>query len=120
MVQFKSMNQITKEELGKKIRDLREKNDKSQEELGKFLNRSHAAVSDIERGKTDLSVSDLTKISQFFEVSVETFLSPNSTPSSISFSHSRIELGLSDEEREKILKSREEFRKKAKEAQKNK
>lgn len=114
------MTQLTKEELGKKIRDLREKNHKSQEELGNHLNKSHAAVSDIERGKTDLSVSDLTKISQFFEVSMETLLSPNTSHTLNYFSHSRAEMGRSDEEKNKILKAREEFRKKAREAQKSK
>ena len=65
---------ITKEEIGAKIRKFRQKTGKSQEELGKALSRSHAAVSDIERGITDLSVSDLSTIANFFGVSITEFL----------------------------------------------
>ena len=112
------MTQTEREELGRKIRDLRTRNGKSQEELGKFLDKSHAAVSDIERGKSEMSVSDLTKISQFFEVSVESFLNTNIyLLNPMSFSHSRAEIGISNEDRLKMLRAREEFRKKAMEAQ---
>ena len=71
---------MTKEEIGNKIRELRLKTGKSQEELGRALSRSHAAVSDIERGKTDLSVTDLYTIANFLDVSVTEFLE-NNTPS---------------------------------------
>lgn len=115
------MSQINKGDLGRKIRDLRFKNNKSQGDLGDFLGKSHAAVSDIERGKTDLSVSDLTKISQFFEVPIEALLQPESlTPYYGSFSHSRTEIGVPEEDKIKILKAREEFRRKAKELKQQK
>lgn len=65
---------ITKDELGSKIRELRQKTGKSQEDLGKVLGVTHAAISDIERGKTDLTVTDLSKIANFFEVPVTEFL----------------------------------------------
>lgn len=65
---------MTKEELGVKIRAIRTQRNISQEALGKVLNRTHAAVSDIERGKTDLSVSDLYIIANFFGVPVTEFL----------------------------------------------
>lgn len=67
---------ISKEELGIKIRQLRIAKGKSQEELGAALNRSHAAVSDIERGKTGLTVQNLFTISQFLDVPVTEFLTP--------------------------------------------
>ena len=116
------MAQLSKEELGNRIRDLRVINNKSQEDLGGALGKSHAAVSDIERGKTELSVTDLTKIAQFFDVPVEMLISTDSTSPSYSlvFSHSRAEIGLSNEEKGKVLKAREEFRKKAREMQKAK
>lgn len=110
------MNTLPKEELGRKIRDLRSRNGKSQEDLGVFLGKSHAAISDIERGKTELSVTDLGKIAQFFDVSVETLLSPATSsyyPSS--FSHHRADHGMSEEDRKKMQKAREEFIKKARE-----
>lgn len=112
---------ISKEEIGKRIRDLRSKEGKSQGDLGKYLGKSHAAVSDIELGKTDLSVTDLTKLAQFFDVSVETLISPNNPFSMIfSFSHSRAEIGANEKEKTDILKAREEFRKKARKMQESK
>ncbi len=59
---------LTKEEIGKRIREYRVKKGKSQAELGKALEHSHAAVSDIETGKTDVSATDLALIAQFLEV----------------------------------------------------
>lgn len=116
------MTQLSREELGNRIRDLRALNNKSQEELGTALGKSHAAVSDIERGKTELSVTDLTKIAQFFDIPIEMLISASTTTPSYSpaFSHSRAEIGLSNEEKDKVLKAREEFRKKAREMQKGK
>ena len=52
---------LTKEELGKKIRDLR-------------VRKSIAAVSDIERGKTSVSVEQLDAIAQVLGVSVNDIL----------------------------------------------
>jgi transcriptional regulator with XRE-family HTH domain len=102
--------------LGERIRNLRIKNNKSQEDLGRALDKSHATVSDIERGKTELAVTDLAKIAQFFDVPIETLVSPEISPSiPFSFSHSRAEIGLDDNERKEILKAREEFYKKARE-----
>lgn len=95
---------LTKEELGNKIRELRLKTGHSQEELGRALDRSHAAVSDIERGKTDLSVSDLYTIAKFFGVSVTEFLEndPNQTPPT--FIHSRDAKDITPEEQKMATK----------------
>ena len=62
------MNQLSKEALAKKIRRLRESAGKSQGELGLVLGKSHASVSDIERGITELTVKDLTIIADFLGV----------------------------------------------------
>ncbi len=66
---------ITKDELGAKIRQLRIEKGKSQEALGAALGRTHATISDIERGKTDVTVRDLYVIANFLEVPVTEFLS---------------------------------------------
>lgn len=78
-----------KQDLGAKIRQLRLKHKKSQEELGKALDRSHAAVSDIELGKTDLSVRDLTIIAGFFNAPITTFLEEQPQKSFPAFSQNR-------------------------------
>ncbi len=71
---------MTKDEIGAKIKQLRNQRGISQDELGKALDKSHAAISDIERGKTDLAVSDLYSIAKFFDVSVTEFLENQQTP----------------------------------------
>ena len=64
---------ITKDVLGARIRELRKKAGKSQKELGDAINKTHAAISDIERGKTDLSVRDLSVFAEFLNVSISFF-----------------------------------------------
>lgn len=118
MIQSLYMAQLSRDEIGKKIRDLRAKNNKSQEDLGNHLSKSHAAISDIERGKTELSVSDLNKIAQFFDVPAETLLysqQPQSPYYSGTFSHHRADRGMSEDDKTKMQKAREEFIKKARE-----
>lgn len=102
-----------REEIGQRIKDLRTKQNISQEALGKFLGKSHAAISDIERGKTELSVSDLSLIANFLKVDIDEILNP-SIPRPIStFGHSRADRSMSPEEHDKMKRAREEFRNKA-------
>ena len=58
------MDMVTSEELGKKIREAREAAGLSQQQLGSMLNpkRSHAAVSDMERGVTRVGATDIAQI----------------------------------------------------------
>lgn len=61
---------------GEKIRCLRQKNGWSQTELGSRMDRprTHAAISDIERGVTEISFYDLMDLCSIFGVSVMYFL----------------------------------------------
>lgn len=68
------INPLTKDELGKKIKELRIQKGVSQSKLGEALGKSHAAVSDIENGKTELNASDLPVIANFFGVPLSDFL----------------------------------------------
>ncbi|HLD90709.1 hypothetical protein A2274_00280 [candidate division WWE3 bacterium RIFOXYA12_FULL_43_11] len=65
---------IKKELLGRKIKEYRLKAGKSQDELGRFLGKSHAAISDLERGVTEVTVKDLSIIAEFLGVALETLL----------------------------------------------
>ena len=66
---------LTKDELGKKIRDLRVRKSISQGKLARGIGlKTHAAVSDIERGKTSVSVEQLDAIAQVLGVSVNDIL----------------------------------------------
>ena len=111
---------LTKEQIGRKIKDLRFKNNKSQKELGKHLGKSHAAVSDIERGRTELSAIDLAKIADFFDVPVESILAIDPEPAYLgTFSHHRASRGIDTESKEKLQKARAEFIKQAREQAKD-
>jgi transcriptional regulator with XRE-family HTH domain len=111
---------MVKQNIGEKIRALRIHKGISQEELGKSLERSHAAVSDIERGKTDLSVNDLYKIAKFFDISVTYFLEEDqntSAPTSYNFRDAK---NITPEEKKMADKVAMDFIKHARELAKEK
>lgn len=56
-------------EVGKRIKILREKNDETQEALGKAIGISQDAVSKIETGKTQLTLENQLRIAEHFNVS---------------------------------------------------
>lgn len=58
-------------EIGKLIKELREKENKTQEQLSNELNISRSSLSNIERGNQNPSIDILIKISQIFKVSLE-------------------------------------------------
>ena len=92
-------------ELGARIRRAREEIGLSQEQLGRFVNRSHAAISDIERGKTNLGISDLTKIARFLQKDVSYFI--GTTPSVI---YRRGELTQTEIEKKEAHSAIEDFK----------
>lgn len=100
--------------IGKRIRELREKKGISQEELGKVLERTHAAVSDIERGKTKLTVTDLLVIANYFGVSSNDVMreEPVKSPA---FTQYRDSKDMTPEELEKANKVAQDFIKYARE-----
>ena len=86
-------------QIGAKIKALRVQKGVSQEELGKALSRSHAAISDIERGKTELSVKDLYQIANFFDVSITFFLEENRPTTASAVHHERDAKDMTPEEK---------------------
>ena len=99
------------EEIGLRIKKLRLEKGKSQVELGKVLSRSHAAISDIERGKTKLSVEDLLILAKFFEVNLSKIIgdSAEAKPTPL-FSYGRSSYGTQDEKQKEIESARKKFR----------
>ncbi len=61
----------TSTEIGKLIKELRENEHKTQEELSNELNISRSSLSNIERGNQNATIDILVKISQIFKVSLE-------------------------------------------------
>lgn len=102
---------VNKIVIGQKIRDLRKSKNVSQQQLGDALGKSHAAISDIETGKTDLSVNDLTKIATFFDVSVNTFIENSHESSSQMpfFNQMRVSKDVSQSDEKEINKASNDF-----------
>lgn len=103
--------------LGGRIRQLRASKNISQGELGKVLKKSHAAISDIELGKTDLSVNDLSIISNYFGVSTSFLLEENHLSHLIQY---RDKKNITPEQKKTADKILDEFIEQVKEWEKNK
>lgn len=73
----------TSAELGKRIRAAREDKKLSQEELGARLNppRSHAAISDMERGVTRVGHTDIVQLAVILDNPVAYFFGEDAMPS---------------------------------------
>ncbi len=97
---------LTKQNIGKKIKDARQEKGISQGELGKSLTptRSHAAISDIERGVTDVTITDLSSIALKLNKPLSYF-----TGSSVSMNNMRTSKNISQDEYKKSKKSVDEF-----------
>jgi transcriptional regulator with XRE-family HTH domain len=66
-------------DIGNKIRDLRNKNGDSLEELGKKLNFNYSNLSKIERGVRSPSLELLEQISKLYEVRISYFFGEEGT-----------------------------------------
>ncbi len=66
--------------LFKRIKELREDNDKSQKELATMLNVSQGNYSFIENGVANLKAEDLKKLAIFYNVSSDYILELTNTP----------------------------------------
>ena len=64
----------------KRIRDLREDNDLTQNELAKALNCSQQVYSNYEPGQRDIPTDILIKLSAFYKVSVDYILGISDNP----------------------------------------
>lgn len=62
-----------KNDIGKKIRNLRLENNLSQEKFAEYVNMSREHISCIERGKNLVSIETLYNISEYFNVDIKYF-----------------------------------------------
>lgn len=69
------MTMTTREEIGRLIRQAREELGLSQTELGRMMSRqrTHAAVSDLERGNVRLDVEELAELSRLLQKDLQYF-----------------------------------------------
>ena len=64
----------------RRIRDLREDNDKTQKELARILNCSQQVYSNYELGQRDIPTDILIKLSKYYNVSVDYILGISDNP----------------------------------------
>jgi len=59
-----------RKELGKRIREIRKIKGFTQEELGEMANLSYKFIGELERGKVNVSLDSLVRISQALEIDI--------------------------------------------------
>ena len=64
----------------RRIRDLREDSDKKQIELARYLNIDQSTYSDYETGKINISIEQLIKIADFYNVSLDYLVGRDDVP----------------------------------------
>lgn len=57
-----------------RMRNLREDNDLTQEQVGKILNKSQQGYNHIEAGRAELKIEDLIKLCRLYKVSADYFI----------------------------------------------
>jgi len=67
---------LNKQQLGSKIKELREEKGLSQQDLAKSLNISRPALSEIERGNRSLDTEELSRIASFFNLKIDDLVNP--------------------------------------------
>lgn len=55
----------------KRMREIREDRDLSQQEVGKVLNKSQQGYSHIENGRAELKIEDLITLCRFYDLSAD-------------------------------------------------
>ncbi len=104
----------TRENIGRRIREAREERNLSQSELGQLLSRkrTHAAISELERGKVRLDVEELIEIAAILGKDISYFLASPEAPSVV---YRRGDRGLDEEQRRETEKAIEAFKRYARE-----
>jgi transcriptional regulator with XRE-family HTH domain len=112
------MDDVDPKIIGQRIRQLRLTNGKSLVAMGQYLGRSHAAMSDIELGKTNLTVQDLTKIASFLGVSVNDILQEPAAAQPQAHTYFRDAKGITPEQKRDADRATSDFLKKIEELKK--
>ena len=58
----------------RRLREIREDRDYSQEEIGKLIHKSQQGYSHIENGRAELKIEDLIKLCDFYNVTADYFI----------------------------------------------
>lgn len=105
---------VTHEEVGRRIREAREELGLSQADLGRRLARprTHAAISDIERGKTKLDIEELSEFAVVLGKDLAYFVEPRPAPAIV---YRQGERGLTREQQRETDRAVEAFKRFARE-----
>jgi len=87
---------INKQDVGFRVAEKRKRLGMSQSQLGELLEISHAAISDIERGKTNLNVEEISKIALVLKTTFEELTYSPNFDSSVQSFHSNSAYGVSN------------------------
>ena len=68
------------EKIGRRIKELREKADMSQDALARTMKLPRPAISQIESGARKIATDELVKLSQIFHVTIDDLLNPGKEP----------------------------------------
>jgi transcriptional regulator with XRE-family HTH domain len=103
-----------REEIGRRIRQARDEIGLSQTELGRLLSRrrSHAAISDLERGNVRVDAEELAELARILNKSVAYF---HGTEPEQSVVYRRGDYGLTPEQQRETDRAVDEFRRFARE-----
>jgi len=99
----------TYDEIGRRIRRAREEQGLLQADIGRRMtrSRSHAAISDIERGKTKLDVEELSEIARLLDKPLSFFLETRPVESTV---YRRSDPGMTREQHGESARSIEAFK----------
>ena len=64
---------ITNDEIVQKIKEFRTRSGKTQQDIAELLGKTAASISDLERGKVQVSAAELSKIGDYLKVPIENF-----------------------------------------------
>ena len=68
-------------ELGKKVKQLRKRNGLNQDDLANLLKLSRSQISNLESGRRNLSIKQLEKLCEYFQVEISYFIMSETTDS---------------------------------------
>ena len=74
---IKIINEVISQEFKERLKSLRKERKLTQSALGAILNYGYTAISNYESGRNEPSITDLKKIAEFFDVSMDYLLCVN-------------------------------------------
>jgi transcriptional regulator with XRE-family HTH domain len=98
---------LTQEQIGRRVRAAREELRLSQTALGERFGRTHAAISDIERGKTKVGLADLARLAGILDKPLAYFTADDGVPLAV---YRRGEQDLLPDEERRLARSLEDFK----------